>query len=185
MELEKLDGNIIGVISLDFKLENFNGKKVKEIIVKKVNESLKMVKLNSDVLDKNFEELSSREMNKVILASKLQNKVILLVNFSKGMLKKDLEYFKALFKKIRSYGRKIILIDCNAELFIGLVDHYYVITNQQIKYETKDAFDRVLENYIEMPPIVKFINHCEFEGIRLDHYYELDELLKAIYRIKS
>ena len=185
MELEKLDGNIIGIISNDFQNENFSGKKVREIIVKKVNESLKMVRLNLEILDKNFEDLSSRDMNKVILASKLQEKVIILINFSKGMLKKDLEYFKALFKKIKNYDRKIILIDYNAELFIGLVNHYYVFSNNQMKYETKDIFDRVLENYIDMPSIARFINQCESDGIRLDHYYELDELLKAIYRIKS
>ena len=54
MELEKLDGNIIGIISNDFQNENFSGKKVREIIVKKVNESLKMVRLNLETLDKNF-----------------------------------------------------------------------------------------------------------------------------------
>ena len=119
------------------------------------------------------------------MASKLHDKEIVLVNFSRGLLKKEISYFKSLFRKVVSYNRRIILIDKNAELFLNCVDRIYVINNDTVKYDTIDIFDKILELYIDPPQIVEFSNRCEKMGIRLDHYTELDELLKAIYRIKA
>ena len=100
-------------------------------------------------------------------------------------IKKDLEYFSTLFKRIANYGRKIILVDKNMEMFINCVDHIYIIEDEKIVYETKNIFDNILVKYIDVPKIVEFINNSSKNGIRLDYYTELDELLKAIYRIKS
>ena len=52
-------------------------------------------------------------------------------------------------------------------------------------YETGDMFDKALGEYIDLPKIVEFTNKSENKGIKINHYKELDELLKAIYRIKS
>ena len=98
MELE-LKGNIIGVISNDFSESNYSGK-VKNIVLKKASDALKMVGLDGSYLELDYEDLSLRNKSKVILASKLQDKEILLVNFSKGLTNKDIEFFKKLFKKI-------------------------------------------------------------------------------------
>ena len=185
MELTSLKGNIIGVISKQYQTDNFDGKKVKDLITNKVHESLKMVKLDETYLEEHFENLSNRNKNKVILATKLHDKTIILINFSKGLVKKDIEYFKALFKKISRYNKKIILIDNNLDLFLNLVVRIYVIDNDEIKYETLNLYDKTLKLYADLPPIVNFTYKCFDEGVRLDYYSELDELLKAIYRIKS
>ncbi|MDE6284414.1 MAG: hypothetical protein K2M17_01555, partial [Bacilli bacterium] len=103
MELENLSGNIIGIISSDKSKEKYEGRKVEEIIHHKLDEALKMVNLSPDCKTKYFEELSSRDKNKVILASQLHKKTITLYDFSKGMIKKDIEFFKRLFKKIITY----------------------------------------------------------------------------------
>lgn len=180
----ELIGNIIGVIE-EAREDDYAGLKVNEIVTYKKEEALKMVKFDLEKLDILFENLSSKDKNKVILAKKLHDKEIKLVNFSKGMLKKDIEYFQTLFKKITSYGRKIILVDKNSEIFLNCVDHIYVIDKEQIIYETRTIFDKYLKKYIDLPKIVEFIAKSEEQGIRLDQYTELDELLKAIYRIKS
>lgn len=185
MELNSLNGNIVGVIIDDYPSDDFKDSLVRDIIVKKVPESLKMVKLDESFLDKKFSDLSIRNKEKVILASKLHDKEIVLVNFSQGLIKSDFNYFKTLFKKIASYNRKIILVDKNTDLFLNCVDRIYVINNDEIKYETVDIFDKILKLYVDLPKIVEFSLKCESDGIRLDHYTELDELLKAIYRIKS
>lgn len=184
MELESLNGNIIGVISSDY-VDFPTGELVKDIVVKKPLEALKMVGLKSDVLEKKFSELSSRDKSKVMIASKLQDKVIILKNISKGLIKKDIDFLKILFKKIEKYNRKIILVDNNGYLFLDCVDKIYVINNSEIIFETEDFFSEELEKYIDLPEIVKFINLAAKKGIRLNHYVDLDELLKAIYRIKS
>lgn len=180
----ELEGNIIGIIKKEQE-EKFIGLKVSEIVTYKKEEALKMVKFDIEKENILFENLSSRDKNKIILAKKLHEKEIKLVNFSKGMLKKDMEYFQKLFKKITNYGRRIILIDKNSEIFLNCVDHIYVLEEDKIIYETKTIFDNNLKRYIDLPKIVEFINKSEEQGIRLDQYTELDELLKAIYRIKS
>lgn len=185
MDLKKLNGSIIGVISNDYQEENYSNKKIREIINKKPEESLKMVGLSSEFLDKNFAELSIRNKNKIILASKLHDEVIVLINFSKGMLKKDLDFFKKLLKKIVSYNKRIILVDKNSEMFLNCVDKLYVINNSNIIYEAINLFDTKLKDYIDIPKITEFINVTLDKGIRINEYTELDELLKAIYRIKS
>ena len=181
----ELDGKIIGIISNDYIVEDYSGKKVEEIITYKISDALKMVKLDEAIKSVLFDDLSSRDKNKVILASRLHDKEIRLVNFSKGMIKKDLEYFSNLFKRIANYGRKIVLVDKNLEMFLNCVDHIYIIEDEKIVYETKNIFDNILTKYVDVPKIVEFINTSSKNGIRLDYYTELDELLKAIYRIKS
>ena len=185
MELGALNGNVIGVIANNYKKDDFKDTLVSEIITKRIEETLKMVKLESSVLVKKFSDLSDRNKEKVILASKLHDKEIVLVNFSKGLIKSDIDYFKILFKRITKYNKKVILIDRNTELFLNCVDRIYVLENDAIKYETVDIFDKILELYVDLPKIVDFAFVCEKKGVRLDHYTELDELMKAIYRIKS
>ena len=185
MELSSLNGSVIGVIADNYKRYDFKDTLVSEIITKRIEETLKMVKLESSVLEKRFSDLSSRNKEKVILASKLHDKEIILVNFSEGLIKSDLDYFKTLFRRVTKYKKKVILIDKNTELFLNCVDRIYVLEDDSIKYETVDIFDKILELYVDLPKIVDFANRCEKVGVRLDHYTELDELMKAIYRIKS
>lgn len=185
MELSELKGSVVGVISRDYQVDDFKDSLVRDLITKRVDESLKMVRLDAKVLDMKFSELSSRDKSKVILASKLHDKVIVLVDFSKGLIKKDYSYFKALFKKIVQYGRKVILIEAKSDIFLGCADRIYVISGGEVKYDTLNIFDKVLLSYVDSPKIVQFEQKCDDKGIRLDYYTELDELLKAIYRIKS
>ena len=56
MELE-LKGNIIGVISNDFSESNYSGK-VKNIVLKKASDALKMVGLDGSYLELDYEDLS-------------------------------------------------------------------------------------------------------------------------------
>ena len=179
----ELKGSIIGIVSNDYIEDELKGT-VKDIVLKKSSDALKMVGLDDSYLDKDFMDLSDRDKNKIILASKLQNKEIKLINFSKGLTNKDIEFFKKLFKKIVSYGRKIILVDKNSNMFMNCVDNLYVI-NKEIILETDDLYNEELKKYIDVPSIVEFTHKSLENGIKLNHYNDLDDLLKAIYRIKS
>lgn len=179
----ELKGSIIGIVSNDYIEDELKGT-VKDIVIKKSSDALKMVGLDDSYLDKDFMNLSDRDKNKIILASKLQNKEIKLINFSKGLTNKDIEFFKKLFKKIVSYGRKIILVDKNSNMFMNCVDNLYVI-NKEIILETDDLYNEELKKYIDVPSIVEFTHKSLENGIKLNHYNDLDDLLKAIYRIKS
>lgn len=186
MELSSLEGKIIGLIS-DQKedLSKYNEKVIKDIVTHRTEDSLKMVGLEVDVQDKLFNDLSSREKSKAILASKLNDDEIVLYDFSKGLIKKDLDFFKRLFKKISSYNKKIYLYSKDAELFINLVDKIYILNAGEVTYQTDNMFDPTIYIELEMPGIVSFIYKCEDLGYRLDEYTDINELIKAIYRIKQ
>ena len=185
MDLNNLEGNIIGVITSDILKENYANKKVKEIVTLKREEALKMVGLTNLYLEQDFANLSSNDQNKVILASKLNDEVIILNDFTKGMLNKELLYFKNLFKKISTYNKKIILISNDINFFFKLVDHVYVIEKEQIIYETTDLTSSQLYEYIDKPNLLKFVDLTNEKGINLPYYLEFNDLLKAIYRLKQ
>lgn len=185
MELSTLEGNIIGIVSRENNNPDYEEKLVSEIIINKLEDSLKMVNLDPSIADKKFSDLSSMDKNKIILASQLQQDKIILYDFSKGMLKKDLSFFKRLFKKIVTYGKKIYLYSKDAELFINCVDNIYILNEDEIVFKTNDIFDPTLYIEMETPGIVRFIYKCEDLGIHLDEYTDINELIKAIYRIKS
>ena len=185
MELRSLNGKIIGVVNNHMTIPNYGDRLVKEVVVRKASESLRMVKLDESILDMKFSDLSSRNKSKIILASRLLDDVIVVEGFSKGLIKQDIEYFKKLFKKISEYDRKMVIVDNNMEMFIDCVDNMYVIKDDLIMYNTNDLYDAQLELYCDVPKIVKFTMQSSKLGVRIQHYKELDELLKAIYRIKS
>ena len=185
MELKNLEGKIIGVIA-DIMEDDINPNTlVNTLIPKKIDEALKMVDLDNDIKNKLVADLSSRERNKVILASKLQDDVIILYDFTKGLTKKDLDYFKKLFKKIVLYNKKIILVTKDSEMFLNCVDKIYLINNDSIIVETTDIFEPTLYMDINPPAIVNFIYKCQEAGVSLDEYTDLNELIKSIFRIKS
>ena len=90
MEVNKIikENKIIGVIDKQIKSNtNINNNVMIELLSvckneKKVNDSLKLVDLSNDVLNKNFLELSSGEKQKVLLAKALlsKSKIITLEN---------------------------------------------------------------------------------------------------------
>ncbi len=186
MELSKLKGSIIGIVSGEKKdYKDLAEKKVNEIIKIQLDKSLKMVGLEPDISAHLFKDLTDKDKNKVILASKLQEREIVLYDFSKGMIKKELETFKRLFKKLTSFNKRIILYSSDSELFLNCVDNIYLINNEEIMYETDNIFDSTIYLDADKPRIVEFIYKCEDLGIHLNEYKDLNELIKAIFRIKS
>ncbi len=183
MELSSLKGNIVGVIG-DVVSDEPKGL-IKNIVTKKTHDALKMVGLDDSILDKDYNGLSSREKAKVKVASKLQDKEIVLCNISKGLTKKDMDFFKSLFKKIINYNRRIFLVDKNSYLFLECCQNICVISDGDVIFTTDDIYDKRLERFIDVPKIVEFVNKSEKMGIKINHYLDIDELLKAIYRIKS
>ena len=185
MELTSLEGRIIGIFMQPKEGETYDNLMVKEIITSKISQAMQMVNLPQDLKDKYFKDLSTAEKQKVILASKLNDKVIILQDFTKGLIYKDLIYLKNLLKKISTYNRKIILISKDIDFFLNLVDHLYVIEDQNIIYETTDLLEEELYEYIERPLIIEFVYLARQKGIKLPYYSEFNDLLKAIYRLKA
>lgn len=180
--LKRIKGNIIGIISSDF-TEEF---KTDDFIIKdKISNPekvLKMVLLEESILRMNYKELSNGEKNKINLALQLKESVIVLENFYKGLTKKELQYFKQLFKKLnKEYGKKIILITDDAEILLNNIDAIYVVKGIVI-YNSDNLFDKELYKYIKSPKLVDFYFKCEEKNIKLEKTTEFNDLLKIIYR---
>ena len=184
MEINTLPGTIIGLIG-NFNLkDDYNNMKIKDILGEKSDKALKIVNLT---IDENtlFNDLATDDKNKVILAKKLNDEVIILNDFTKGFNHRERLFYKNLLKKISTYNRKIILISNDIDFFIKLVDHIYVIENNNIIYETENIFEDKLYEYVDKPKIIEFVSLAKDKGINIDYYEEFNDLLKAIYRLKS
>ena len=184
MEINTLPGTIIGLIG-NFNLkDDYNNMKIKDMLGETYDKVLKIVDLT---IDENtlFDNLATDDKNKVILAKKLNDEVIILNDFTKGFNHRERLFYKNLLKKISTYNRKIILISNDIDFFIKLVDHIYVIENDNVIYETENIFEDKLYEYVDKPKIIEFVSLAKDKGINIDYYDEFNDLLKAIYRLKS
>ena len=51
--------------------------------------------------------------------------------------------------------------------------------------ELQDFYDDRIYQYVEMPEVISYVKYLEKRGIKLEHYLEVKEVLKAIYRSVS
>lgn len=175
-DILKLEFDIIGVITPRINLPSYP-KDLSKVITYKPEDSMKIAGLDIKDLD----NLSTKEFSKLQLASSLGNEVIVLYDFSKGLNRKDLNYFKIIFKRIVKHNRKIILVSRDLDFLAMMCDHFAIYTNRII-YATDNIFDDHLYDYVDMPKIVKFIKYANSKGANLNETTDINELMKDIYR---
>ena len=177
-ELKKIDFKIMGVITNNFIIPNYHGVPIENLIKYKLEETKKITLLNIE----NTNNLSTKNISKLQLASNINEKYILLYDFSKGLNQKDINYYRLLFKKMtENYGKKIILFSKDINFLLTLCDTF-VIYDKKIVYKTNDIFDDKLYSYVDMPNIVKFIKYANKKGAELTKTIDINELIKDIYR---
>ena len=177
-ELKKLKFKIMGVITDNYVIPNYDNFSFNSLIIYKREETKKITLL--DIED--TKNLSTKNISKLQLAASINNKTILLYDFSKGLNGKELNYFKRLFDKMTSkYEKRIILFSKDIN-FLSTMCDTFVIYDKKIIYQTNNIFDDRLYNYIDMPNIVKFIKLGYKKGALLSETVELSELIKDIYR---
>lgn len=177
-ELKKIDFKIMGVITNNYVIPNYEGYDIKELIPYRTEETLKI----SLIDDVDFNNLSTKNTSKLQLAKSINNKYICLYDFSKGLNYKEIRYYKNLFNKmVNKFNKKIMLFSKDINLLIELCDTY-VVYDKKIIYQTNDCFDDKLYYYIDMPNIVKFIKLANRKGAMLSHTTDINELIKDIYR---
>ncbi len=186
MEIKEMlkDNGIIGVIS-SYKSNLDLDKVVKDLNINNIDKALKMVGLDENYKDKKLSDLTLPDLWKVELATKLNNEIIIMGNLSQVLNYKELEYFKKLFVKLNSYGKKIVVIDNNVKVFFNLVKKIIVLKDKDILYETDNFFDMNLYNYTKCPKIVDFIKYVNKDNKRINETTDIYELIKDIYRSVS
>lgn len=174
--------------------KDYPNQSVKDYIISKTNcdeirliSSFKFVNLLKDKLLQDINTLSLSEKLKVELAIVLilNKEQIILYQFDKYFMEKELFFFKKLFKKLVSkYKKTIILIDSDFSFMLDFVERFVLLTNKnEVKIFSKDdIYNSELDKYIDVPPIIDFIKYVNKDKKRLSPYTDLKELIKEIYR---
>ncbi len=173
---------IIGIISTYKSSFNQTGL-VKDLNINNISKALKIVGLESDILNMNIEDLTIKEKWKLELATKLNNKIIIIGNMSKCLNYKDKEYIKKLLIKLHdNFNKKIVIIDNNIKSFFDIVKRIVVLKNKKVIYESSDFYDDNLYKYTEMPEIIDFIKYVNRDKKILKETTDIYELIKDIFR---
>ena len=125
-------------------------------MTKHIVDSLKIVGINEDYMDRDPNTLSYTEKKKVMLASAMSYNpsILILEDFDKGLLFKEKEYFRKLFLKLKNkFNKTIILITKDLTSMFDLVDKLHVIHKGKLVISGgKEIFyDNKLYKYVEMP----------------------------------
>jgi energy-coupling factor transport system ATP-binding protein len=156
-------------------------------VTKHVVDSLKIVGIGEEYLDRDPNTLSYTEKKKLMLASAMSYNpsVLVLEDFEKGLLFKEREYFRKLFLKLKNkFNKTIILITKDLTYMFDLVDKMHVINKGKLVISGgKEIFyDNKLYKYVEMPKIVEFTKYAQDCGHNILEYTDIKELLKELYR---
>ncbi len=156
-------------------------------MTKHIVDSLKIVGIGEEYLDRDPNTLSYTEKKKVMLASAMSYNpsVLILEDFDKGLLFKEREYFRKLFLKLKNkFNKTIILITKDLTSMFDLVDKMHVINKGKLVISGgKEIFyDNKLYKYVEMPRIVEFTKYAQECGHNILEYTDIKELIKELYR---
>jgi len=103
--------------------------------VQHIIDSLKLVGISEEFLDRDPNTLSYTEKKKAMLACAMSYNpnVLVLEDFDKGLSYKEREYFRKLFLKLKNkFNKTIILITKDLTAMFDLVDKIHVINNGKL-----------------------------------------------------
>lgn len=167
---------------------------LKEYILQEANceeqrvlDSLKLVHLEEDVLNKKLNVLASSEKLKAELAILLILNVDCIVfdYFDSYFMEKELLFFKKLFKKlVKKYQKTFVFLNSEFSFLFELTDRLIIKKSKKnyVVIDTPTFYESELLSLIDMPPIVDFVNYLNENGHKILPYTDLKELLKAIFR---
>lgn len=156
-------------------------------VTKHIVDSLKIVGLGEEYLDRSLDTLSFTEKKKVSLACAMSYNpsVLIIEDFEKGLIFREREYFRKLFLKLKSkFNKTIILIGTDLTFMFDVVDKLYVINKGKLVISggKEIYYDNKLYKYVEMPKIVEFTKYAQGCGHNILEYTDIKELIKELYR---
>lgn len=193
----------IGIVKEDYFKDNFLIKvyewmyyevRRKRLILKnpkkKINDSLKIVGLDTTYLNRNINSLSSSEKILIILAiSLLSNpEIIILDDLFKYFDKVYEKKLIMLLEKIRDqYNKTIILINDDSEILYKYTKYLIIKKNNLfIEGDTIKIFKRVdflHKNNIKVPEIIELTHLIKKKKkVKLEYHKDVRDILKDIYK---
>ena len=172
----------------EFKNTLINYKYNKDID-KRIDESLKILELDNNILNSNIYDLTLIEAKKVYLTRELlyNPSILILNNITSGLTKRDKSDIYRLLKMLKSkYNKIIIFISKDSDAVNEISDYIYIMNRGKIiKDGDRDILkDRELLDKcgIMYPLIMDFIDKYNKKGRTLYNYRNILDLIKGIYR---
>jgi translation initiation factor RLI1 len=164
-------------------VDKYLKKKIKNFSKEKFEQACRMALLDVSILTQNISKLSYTETKKLRFVEGLlfHSEVFLFVNFEKGFLFKNRSYYQKLFLKLTKYGKGVILITDDLNFLMGIVSSFYYFDDKGYRLVT-DFYDDQIYKMIETPFLISYVKYLEHRGLKIEHYLESKEVLKAIYR---
>lgn len=150
-------------------------------------DALKMVGLDEKYYKRNPLEMSLTEQKKVMLASIIAYNpdVIIFDEFEKGLNHQDRENIVRLIKLLKTkYNRTIIVISNDTNFLLNFVDYYYVIKKGEVVFSCtkEELYNKEIDKHFEIPNIISFVLKAREKGSNMVNQYEINELIKEVYR---
>lgn len=172
-----------------FGLKKYNYKIEEED--KRITDSLRMVGLSPNYLDKNPFNLSAGEKESLAFATVLAlNPKILIIDEPIIYLdnKREENLIRLLKKMKDKYHKTIIIFTSDVEFALRVADNYlllkkgHVVADGNIK-NLLISSDKITSAGLDVPKIISFINTAKKrKNIDLDYTFDIKELMKDVYR---
>lgn len=154
-------------------------------------ETMKMVDLDTELLNRDPFTLSSGEKRKLSLASILiYNPEILVIE--NPFVSLDFSSKKNMYKLLKrlkdNYNKTIIISSNDIEDIYKISDYIYLLKKYKVilKGDRSNIYkqkDILIKNNIYLPQLVKFSDYVLKEkNIKLGYRYEMNDLIKDVYR---
>ncbi len=158
---------------------------------KKIKDSLKIVGLKQNILNKNYYELSASEKELFHLALALlhNTEILIIENPFLGLDLKNEKRLSLLFRKMKDeYNKTIIFISNDSELLYKYTDYLIILKNDIVLLEGKTTelyknISILKRNKIEIPKIVEITYLVKKnKGIKIDYHKDVRDIIKDIYK---
>lgn len=163
--------------------------KINELVDRR-EEIIKMLEIDSNIINNSVYEISESELAKVLIAS------ILLYNPETIVLDEMLDSFdsktkekilKLLIKLKKIFKKSIFIVTSNIDDIYEFIDEIIVIDDGKVLLSGNKTIllkniDLLLEKNIRVPNIVYFISKMRENNINVDNVDSINELIKSIYR---
>ena len=160
---------------------------------KKIIDSLRIVGMNIDNINKKIKELSDSEKYLLKLASILimNPNILILENPNAYLDAKNINNLIRIIKTIkRRYNKTIIIFSNNSDFVNSITDYIFIINSKGIiskgnKYQIFENNELLKENQIQPPKIIEFENTVlKTKKINLGKRDNINDLIKDIYYYK-
>lgn len=146
--------------------------------------------LNKEILNKNYLELSTSEIKKILLIIGFisKSKILVLENPTCKLDNKGIQALIKILKKIKRANKIVLITSYNTDFLLEISDKIFIIDDDRIiKAGTKyDIFlNKTLLNKInlEMPKTLQFVDTVKkTNGVKLSNRDNINDLIKDVYR---